>query len=103
MSAQFVWKEEFNIGVETIDKEHRQLFEGINDLFLLTQKKSGWIAGKNSRRACRKGIELIKEHALNHFANEEAYMASIDYDGLELHRRYIKDFGKTPSRRWNGS
>ena len=50
MSAQFVWKEEFNIGVETIDKEHRQLFEGINDLFLLTQKKSGWIAGKNSRR-----------------------------------------------------
>ena len=39
MSAQFIWKEEFNIGVETIDKEHRQLFEGINDLFLLTQKK----------------------------------------------------------------
>lgn len=92
MSAQFVWKEEFNIGVETIDKEHRQLFEGINDLFLLTQKKSGWIAGKNSRRACRKGIELIKEHALNHFANEEAYMASIDYDGLELHRRLHKGF-----------
>lgn len=92
MGVQFVWKEEFNIGVETIDQEHQQLFEGINNLFLLTQKKSGWIAGKNSRRACRKGIELIKEHALKHFANEEVYMASINYEGLERHRRIHKGF-----------
>ncbi len=39
MSTQFTWKEEFNIGVDNIDKEHQQLFEGINSLFLLTQKK----------------------------------------------------------------
>ena len=36
MSTQFTWKEEFNIGVDNIDKEHQQLFEGINSLFLLT-------------------------------------------------------------------
>ena len=64
MSTQFTWKEEFNIGVDNIDKEHQQLFEGINSLFLLTQKKSGWIGGKNSRKACRKGIQLFKQHEI---------------------------------------
>ena len=92
MSTQFTWKEEFNIGVDNIDKEHQQLFEGINSLFLLTQKKSGWIGGKNSRKACRKGIQLFKQHALKHFADEELYMASIDYGGLEQHSRIHKGF-----------
>lgn len=92
MSTQFVWKEEFNIGVDIIDQEHQQLFEGINNLFLLTQKKSGWLGGKNSRKACRKGVELFKEHALKHFADEERYMASVDYSGLEQHSRLHKGF-----------
>ncbi len=92
MSTQFVWKEEFNIGVDIIDQEHQQLFEGINNLFLLTQKKSGWLGGKNSRKACRKGVELFKEHALKHFADEERYMASVDYGGLKQHSRLHKGF-----------
>lgn len=92
MSVQFVWKDEFNIGVKAIDQEHKELFEGINNLFAQTQKKGGWIGGKNSRKACRKGIELIKKHALKHFEDEEVYMASIDYSGLEQHRRIHKGF-----------
>lgn len=92
MDAQYVWKEEYNIGVDSIDQEHQQLFENINKLFSFTQKKSGWIGGKNSRRACRKGIELFKEHAVKHFEDEETYMESIDYDGLEQHKRIHKGF-----------
>lgn len=34
MDNQFVWKDEFDIGVETIDKEHRKLFRIINKLLL---------------------------------------------------------------------
>ncbi len=39
MREQFVWKEEYNIGVDIIDEEHKRLFESINNLFLLTEKK----------------------------------------------------------------
>ena len=35
MDTQFVWREEFNIGVEVIDKEHQRLFKVINKLFTL--------------------------------------------------------------------
>ena len=28
MDTQFVWQDEFNIGVEIIDKEHQRLFNG---------------------------------------------------------------------------
>ena len=33
METQFVWQEEFNIGVESIDREHQRLFKIINKLF----------------------------------------------------------------------
>ena len=49
MDTQYVWKEEFNIGVASIDQEHQELFESINKLFSFTaQKKGGWAGGKNS-------------------------------------------------------
>ena len=33
MDAQFEWRDEYNVGVESIDKEHRRLFGIINKLF----------------------------------------------------------------------
>lgn len=92
MSDQFVWKDEYNMGVEIIDEEHQRLFETINHLSLMTQKKGGWIGGNKGRHACKKGIEYFKEHALQHFADEEDYMARIDYAGQERHKRIHKGF-----------
>ena len=35
MDDQLVWQEEYNIGVEIIDKEHQRLFKIINKLFIV--------------------------------------------------------------------
>ena len=91
MSTQFEWKEEYNIGVEPVDKQHQELFQYINRLFQLTQKKWGW---NNSRQSCRKGIEFIKKHAVEHFADEEAYMISVGYKGVGQHQRIQEGFLK---------
>lgn len=91
MSTQFEWKEEYNIGVEPVDKQHQELFQYINRLFQLTQKKWGW---NNSRQSCRKGIEFIKKHAVEHFADEEAYMISVGYKGVGQHQRIHEGFLK---------
>lgn len=80
MEAQFEWQDEFNIGVETIDKEHRRLFKIINKLFTMKEEE------KNGQWACQEGIKFFKSHAMKHFADEEAYMKSINYEGLEQHR-----------------
>lgn len=49
MGTQFEWKEEYNIGVDLIDKEHQELFQFINKLYLLTQKNGdGTAAGSRA-------------------------------------------------------
>ena len=86
METQFVWQEEYNIGVEAIDRDHQRLFKIINKLFTLRQE------GKNSQWACQESIKFFRTHALNHFAAEEAYMESIGYEGLEEHQRLHRGF-----------
>lgn len=81
MGKQLVWEDRYNIGVDVIDKEHKRLFRIINKLFSLEEEdaKSQW--------ACVEGIKFFKDHALYHFADEENYMSSIQYEGLERHKR----------------
>lgn len=86
MENQLVWKEEYNIGVDVIDKEHQRLFKIINKLFAFgkEEKKSQW--------ACQEGIKYFKDHAMKHFAEEEKYMTSIGYAGLDVHRHLHEGF-----------
>ena len=86
MEDQLVWKEEFNIGIKIIDEEHQKLFKIINKLFALGNEE------QKGRRAIQEGIKYFKEHALNHFQDEEKYMELIAYDELETHRRLHRGF-----------
>ena len=88
MESQLVWKDEYNIGVDVIDKEHQRLFKIINKLFAFSneEKKSQW--------ACQEGIKYFKDHTVKHFAEEEKYMASINYEGLSTHRFLHRGFRK---------
>lgn len=81
METQFEWRDEYNIGVDVLDTEHRRIFKIINKLFTFREEE------KDSQWTCQEGIKYFKGHAMKHFSDEEAYMASIGYDGLEQHRR----------------
>lgn len=86
MANQLVWQDRYNIGVEIIDKEHKKLFSILNKLFDLgkQEEKSQWV--------CQEAIKYFRDHAFQHFAEEEAYMASIHYEGLDTHKRIHKTF-----------
>ena len=86
MGDQLVWQDRYNLGVEVIDKEHRKLFSILNKLFDFgkQEEKSQWV--------CQEAIKYFRDHALKHFADEEAYMLSINYEGFEIHRRIHKNF-----------
>lgn len=86
MDKQLVWKDEFNIGVDAIDKEHRRLFSIINRLFLLRNEE------QKSAKAYEEGIHYFYEHAIRHFTDEENYMKLIEYKNLKMHKRIHKDF-----------
>ena len=80
------WREDFNIGVDVIDREHQRLFKIINKLFTFREEE------KDSQWTCQEGIKYFKNHAVKHFADEEAYMASIGYEGLEQHQQIHRGF-----------
>lgn len=84
MEEQMVWQDRYNIGVEVIDREHQRLFRIINRLKGYEEDKGRW--------ACQEGIKYFKAHAVKHFEEEEAYMASIGYEGLETHRKIHQGF-----------
>lgn len=86
--SQFVWQDRFNTGVDVIDREHKKLFSILKRLFTYGQNeaKSQWV--------CQEGIKYFKEHAMKHFAEEEVYMASINYSGFNTHRRLHDTFRK---------
>lgn len=86
MENRLVWQNRFNIGVDIIDNEHRKLFKIINKLFAFgeDEEKSQWV--------CQEGIKYFKDHAMKHFADEEAYMESVNYSGLQVHKRIHDDF-----------
>lgn len=87
-SKQFLWQDRFNIGVDIIDREHKKLFSIMNKLLSHSgnERKSQW--------AYQEGIKFFKGHAMKHFAEEEVYMASIEYSGFEMHRRLHDQFRK---------
>ena len=86
MGNQLVWQDRYNIGVEIIDKEHKKLFSILNKLFDFgkQEEKSQWV--------CQEAVKYFKDHAVKHFTEEEEYMASINYEGLETHKRIHKNF-----------
>lgn len=85
MSKEAEWDERFNIGVSSIDKAHRKLFSIVHKLINLSKDKS------SGQWACAEGIKYFKNYAINHFADEEAYMQSIGYKGYEIHKRLHDD------------
>lgn len=89
MGNQLVWNKRYNIGVEIIDREHKKLFHILNKLFDFGQQeeKSQWV--------CQEAVKYFKDHAFQHFVDEEAYMASINYSGIEMHKRIHKNFRET--------
>lgn len=89
-SNQFLWNDRYKIGVDIIDREHKKLFTIMNKLFAYNSASDD----AKSKWAYQEGVKFFKGHAMKHFAEEELYMASINYDGYETHRHLHDIFRK---------
>ena len=80
--------DDFLVGVDLIDREHRQLFQiagRANDLVM------SWSAG-NTYDGILNILEELKNYTEVHFADEESYMRSIGYGGYEAQKRAHEAF-----------
>lgn len=85
MLNEVKWNDRYNTNVDIIDKAHQKLFSIVGKLITLNEDETKQL------HACKEGIKYFKSYTLKHFAEEEAYMQSIHYDGFELHKALHDD------------
>ena len=73
-----IWSDKYSVGVASIDNEHHELFDAINDV---------QAAVKNNEERGKIGslLNTVAEGTRAHFASEEAMMAASKYNGMALH------------------
>lgn len=71
--------DDYLTGIDLIDEEHRLLFEIVGRAFHLV--RSGNVT--NSYDEITTILQELRDYTARHFADEEEYMASINYAGLE--------------------
>ncbi len=77
------FSDEFLVGIELIDAEHRELFRIIDKAYRLVKAQ---VTTENLDEVMQILGEL-KNYTKEHFSDEEEYMESIHYDGLEAQKR----------------
>jgi hemerythrin len=86
--------DEYVTGIELVDREHRKLFSIAERVYVLL--KEG-VDSSDADRILTILMEL-KAYTEGHFADEEEYMESISYPGLEVqrraHRSFIQEFAE---------
>lgn len=83
-------KDEYKIGVEHIDEQHKKLFELADKAYMLL--KDEFTIDKYDRIV--EILNELKEYTIFHFKSEEEYMESINYKRMFTqkieHDRFIK-------------
>ena len=79
----FAFIDEYRTGIEIVDEEHEELFHIIrraNDLITeeLLHDKYDEIMSV---------LDELRNYTIKHFADEEEYMASINYNGLDAQKK----------------
>jgi hemerythrin len=82
------WKDDFLVGVESIDEQHKVLFDLTSKAYDLL--KDDYVHDKYDEIV--KIIDELKEYTIFHFRSEEEYMKSIGYKKFLSHKVEHDDF-----------
>jgi hemerythrin len=82
------WKEEYALGIETIDDQHKKLFQIADRIYELI--RNDVLIDKYD--SIIEIINELKDYTVNHFAAEEEYMKSIGYKRLLSQKAAHHDF-----------
>ena len=79
-----VWKDEYSLGNDVIDTQHKFLFQMLNEL-----AEAGPGDKESAAYIC---LSRMEKYAQDHFRDEENFMRENNYPGLEQHIRAHEGF-----------
>ncbi len=77
--ARLIWHKSYSVNINTIDTQHKKLFEFIGVFYDSLKEK------KNSE-ALLKIVQELKKYTIYHFSTEEALMKQYNFIGLKKHK-----------------
>ena len=81
------WTDDFDVGFEVIDKQHRVLLEMINELYDALMEIKG-------QEALLKIVNRMVEYSVIHFMTEEKHMLEFGYKDYKNHKIIHDRFSK---------
>lgn len=76
----FEWDTSLDVNVQAMNEQHKTLIDLMNDLH--TKNESG-----RDKQELIEAAEALIAYTQKHFEDEEQYMESIGYSGLESHKK----------------
>jgi hemerythrin len=76
-----VWREALSVGDPTIDNQHKNLIQIINDL-----ANSRGAEPETMRLLQEHSLAMLKQYTIEHFSDEEVVMLKIGYPSVKEHR-----------------
>lgn len=78
--AKLAWTPGFELGIEEIDEEHRQIFDVVVQIEESIER--------HDMARCSKLVSDFMDKIEQHFVNEESYLTRIGYPKIEDHSQY---------------
>ncbi|MGM0602558.1 MAG: bacteriohemerythrin [Bacillota bacterium] len=84
-----IWRDEYKIGVELVDKQHKELFKRLGN-FIKTVRSDREKDVK--KEEVEKTLEFMGEYVVTHFDSEEALQKKYNYPDYEEHHEIHENF-----------
>jgi len=82
---RLIWAEEYSVGVEELDNQHKRMFTVINELL-------DAIDTNTTAEHLGNIIDSLIKYKIFHFSTEERYFKEYNYDGAGEHMAKHKEF-----------
>ena len=84
---ELVWREDYSVGVPKLDGQHKRIFKLMNALVELGEVSA-------SSTEVSDALTKMTEYSIIHFADEEKYMASINFPRSREHEQEHREFAE---------
>jgi len=85
---QIEWLDQYSVGVESIDNQHKELFERVNRLLNACAQGEG-------KKVLPEVLDFLGDYVVFHFSTEEKYMKEYLYPDYLTHKKEHDSFVET--------
>jgi len=78
--AQVIWQDSYSIGIETVDTQHKQLFDIINKIYVASEDDS-------DLEIIMPLFDQLQDYTKYHFDEEEQYFTTLTQSDIEHHKK----------------